>query len=101
MKNLHVDIKRLIVILVFGSLAIAIASLTIGRDIYENKELSMLSFGIVNFTGYLFFLFMPVELAYIYYLHSGYDPFILNFVAIGTAVASQSVDYLIGYFLSS
>jgi membrane protein YqaA with SNARE-associated domain len=79
-----------------------IISLTIGKDIYQTGEKSVLSFAIVNFTGYLFFfLFMPVELAFIFYLRSGYDPIILNLVAITTAFASESIDYLIGYFFST
>jgi membrane protein YqaA with SNARE-associated domain len=43
---------------------------------------------------------MPVELAFIFYLRSGYDPFLLNLIAFGTAIVSQSIDYLIGYFFS-
>ncbi|MDP2335241.1 MAG: VTT domain-containing protein [Bacteroidota bacterium] len=101
MKQSHIDFKRVIIVLFFATIAVAIASLTIGRDIYENKGMTVLSFAIVNFSGYLFFLFMPVELAFIFYLKTGYDPWILNLIALGTAVLSQSVDYLIGYFLSS
>lgn len=100
-RKLHIDIKRFIVVAFFAAIAIVIASATIGRDIYENKGLSVLSFAIVNFSGYLFFLFMPVELAFIFYKNSGYDPWILNLVAVGTAVISQTIDYLIGYFFSS
>ncbi|HZL10044.1 MAG TPA: VTT domain-containing protein [Prolixibacteraceae bacterium] len=101
MKLAHIDIKRLFILLLLVTVAVAIASLTIGKDIYYNDEMSMLSFAIVNFSGYLFFLFMPVELAFIFYMKSGYDPWTLNLVAIGTAVLSQSIDYLIGYFFSS
>lgn len=102
MKMTHIDIRRLIIVVLLITLTTVIASLTIGKDIYENNEKSILSFAIVNFSGYLFFfLFMPVELAFIYYLRTGYDPLILNMVAIGTAFASQVVDYIIGYFLSS
>jgi len=102
MKRTHIDIKRLIIIVVLLILMITIASLTIGRDIYEAGEKSMVSFAIVNFFGYLFFfLLMPMELAFIYYLRTGYDPLILNMVAIGTAFASQTIDYLIGYFFSA
>ncbi len=96
----RINIIRLVVVLFFATIAVLIASLTIGRDIYENKAMSMFSFAIVNFSGYLFFLFMPVELAFIFYSHSGYHPWILYSVAISTALASQSIDYLIGYFFS-
>lgn len=47
--------------------AIVIASLTVGRDIYYGTQVNGLtSFAIVNLCGYLFFLFMPVEIAFIY-----------------------------------
>jgi len=96
----RINIIRLVLVLFFGTVAVLIASLTIGKDIYENKAMSMFSFAIVNFSGYLFFLFMPVELAYIFYSHSGYHPWILYGVAVSTALAAQSIDYLIGYFFS-
>ena len=97
----RINILRLVVVLFFSTIAVLIASLTIGRDIYENNQGTLLSFAIVNFSGYLFFLFMPVELAFIYYARSGYDPWILYMVAISTAVISQTLDYLIGYFFST
>jgi membrane protein DedA with SNARE-associated domain len=93
---------RLIIIILLAATAIAIASLTIGRDIYLGSERQgILSFCIVNFAGYLFFLFMPVELAFIYYASSGENLFVLNIAAIGTALLSQSIDYLIGYSFST
>lgn len=102
MKSNRIDIKRLIIFVFLLILMTVIASLTIGKDIYEYNENGILSFAIVNFTGYLFFfLFMPMELAFILYLRTGYDPLILNLVAVGTAMAAQIVDYLIGYFFSS
>jgi len=102
MERKSVDYKRLIVIVFLIILMTVIASLTIGRDIYENEVKSLLSFAIANFAGYLFFfLFMPMELAFIYYLRTGYEPFALNLVAIGTAFAAQMINYLIGYFFSS
>ena len=99
--NRAFDFKRLIVVVLLIVLMTIIASLTIGRDIIRSNEKSMLSFAIVNFSGYLFFfLIMPVELPFIYYLRTGYDPLILNMVALGTAMLSQVIDYLVGYFFS-
>ncbi|MBL7966559.1 MAG: VTT domain-containing protein [Prolixibacteraceae bacterium] len=101
-KRRRIDYKRLTIIVFLFILMTIIASLTIGKDIYENNRESLVSFGIINFTGYLFFfLFMPMELAFIYYLRSGYDIVMLNMVAISTAYAAQVVDYLIGYFFST
>lgn len=102
MKNRRIDYTHLMIVIFLVILMIVIASLTIGKDIYENNRESLVSFGIVNFAGYLFFfLFMPMELAFIYYLRSGYEVIMLNLVAISTAFAAQVVDYLIGYFFSA
>ena len=82
--------------------AISIASLTVGRDIYYgSRNEGLLSFAIVNFSGYLFFLVMPVEIAFIYYLTGDIDIWILNAVALGTAMVAQVIDFLIGFLFST
>ena len=102
MRLKKADIVQLIVTVMLVATAVTIASLTIGRDIfYNSRSEGLLSFAIVNFSGYLFFLFMPVELAFIYYLPGDINIWILNTVALGTAIVSQSIDYLIGYMLST
>jgi len=90
------NIRRTLIFMLLSSTAIAIASLTIGREIYGSKEHTLLSFAIINLSGYLFFIFMPVELAFIYYLNTSLNIVLLNITAIGTAVFSQAVDYYIG-----
>lgn len=81
--------------------AITIASLTIGRDIYYgSRNEGLLSFAIVNFSGNLFFLIMPVELAFIYYLSGDINVWILTTVAVGTSMAAQVINYLIGLLFS-
>jgi hypothetical protein len=87
--------RRDIVSIVIASLlviaAITIASLTVGRDIYYgSRDNGLLSFAIVNACGYLFFLFMPVEVAFVYYLQGEINIIALNAVAIGTALFSQA-----------
>jgi membrane protein DedA with SNARE-associated domain len=102
MTHRKIDYRRLTTIIFLIILMAVIASLTIGKDIYENKGQSILSFAIVNFFGYLFFfLLMPMELAFIFYLRTGYDPLLLNLIAVTTAMISQVIDYLIGYFFSA
>lgn len=87
-------------ILITSVVAILIVSFTLGREWYEGKNQSIVSFALIHFSGYLFFLLMPVEVAYIYYLT--FFPDIEMFaIAIGTAVAAQLVDYYIGVSLSS
>jgi membrane protein DedA with SNARE-associated domain len=81
--------------------ATAIASLTVGRDIYYgSRDHGLWSFAIVNASGYLFFLFMPVEIAFLYYLVGEVNVWALNAIALSTALFSQSIDYAIGYLLS-
>jgi membrane protein DedA with SNARE-associated domain len=81
------------------AVAIAIFSLTIGRELYEGRTQSLTSFGLVHFSGYLFFLLMPVEMAFVYYL-SFYRETELIWVALVTAFAAQFIDYIIGLFFS-
>ncbi|MCJ7446685.1 MAG: VTT domain-containing protein [Bacteroidales bacterium] len=102
MRLKKADIVRLVISGLLVITAITIASLTIGRDIYYgSSNEGLLSFAIVNFSGYLFFLFMPVELAFIYYLIGDLNIWSLNAVALGTAMVSQTIDYLIGYMFST
>lgn len=101
MHQPHINFKKLIPLVLLAILAVVIVSLTIGRDIYFNRGSSMLSFAIVNFSGYLFFLFMPVEVAFIYYLNTGMDLYLLNAVTLCTAIASQLIDYFVGRSLST
>jgi len=101
MKRSRLEIRRIIIFILLFILMTVIASLTIGKEIYRNNGDGLISFAIVNFSGYLFFfLIMPIELAFIVYLHSGYDPIILNLVAVTTAMAAQVIDYMIGYYFS-
>ncbi len=95
------DIAKWIIGSLLVAAAITIASLTIGRDIYYgSRDEGLLSFAIVNAAGYLFFLFMPVEIAFIYYLQGDINIIALNAVALGTALFSQAIDYSIGVLLS-
>ncbi|MBE0678744.1 MAG: hypothetical protein IH592_08260 [Bacteroidales bacterium] len=96
------SIVRMTIALVFFVAAITIASLTIGRDIYYgSRDEGLLSFAIINVCGYLFFLIMPVEVAFVYYLQGDISVLALNAVAIGTALFSQAIDYSIGLLMSN
>ncbi len=96
-----VNITRIFIIAISVGIAIAIASATIGREIYGSSEQSLFSFSIVNFAGYLFFLIMPVEIAFIYYLHAGLSLSLLLLLAITTASVAQVTDYYIGRSFSA
>jgi len=92
---------RVILILATSIIAITIAASTIGRDLYLGRGQSVLSFAIVHFAGYLFFLLMPVELAFIYCANNQAEVIPIILVALGTATAGQIIDYFIGYTISS
>lgn len=80
--------------------AILIISFTIGQDIYEGRSQTLTSFSLIHFSGYLFFLLMPVEMAFLYYL-TWYDETVLIWFALVTAMIAQYIDYLIGYTINS
>ncbi|MBG0860151.1 MAG: VTT domain-containing protein [Bacteroidales bacterium] len=102
MRLTRAEIIKYIIAGLFAIAAITIASLTVGRDIYYgSRDEGLLSFAIVNFSGYLFFLFLPVEIAFVYYLTGDINVWALNAVALGTAMVSQTIDYLIGLLLSA
>lgn len=93
--------KSKILVFLFSSvLAIALVSFTLGREWYLGKSQSMVSFALIHFSGYLFFLLMPVEMAFIYYLPY-FNELKLITVALLTAETAQIIDYLIGFSLSS
>ena len=66
----------------------------------QRKNQSLFFFALSHFSGYLFFLLMPVEVAYVYYL-SFFAELKLFSLAIITAFSAQVIDYLIGFSLSS
>lgn len=95
------EIVKYILTGLFLVAAIVIASLTIGKDIYYgSRDEGLLSFAIVNLSGYLFFLFIPVEIPFVYYATGNINIWALNAVAISTAILSESVDYMIGLWFS-
>ncbi len=90
--------KRFYYIMVASVFAIGLISFTVGRELYAGKTESIFSFALIHFSGYLFFLLMPVELAFIYYL-SFFSALVLIAVAMGTAVVAQCIDYSIGILI--
>ena len=80
-------------------LAVTLISLTIGKEIIAGKQLSLLSFAMVNFSGYLFFFLLPVETLIPFYVSAGYNGWLLFSIALSTAVVAQAIDYFIGYVM--
>jgi membrane protein DedA with SNARE-associated domain len=96
----ELKLPKLTVIAVVTFVAVAVISLTVGKDLYEGRSQSLFSFGLIHFSGYLFFIMMPVEMAFVYYL-SWFNEVTLILVALSTAVLAQLIDYIIGVFFNS
>jgi membrane protein DedA with SNARE-associated domain len=92
---------RLLVFIITSLSAILILSATLGQDFIHGKSQSLGSFSILHFSGYLFFLLMPVELSFIYCASSYAHIILLIGVALGTALAAQTIDYWIGHSIST
>ena len=101
MKVKKINIARTVFILITASAAIIIFSLTIGKDWFEGRDQSIHSFAIIHFAGYLFFLLMPVEMAFAYCVSIHSEIWLIILLALGTAISAQIIDYLIGYSVSS
>ena len=94
------NLKRIIMGLIVLLLIIGVLSFTIGREIVEGKQPTLDSFAVVHFSGYLFFILMPVELLVPYYLSEGYSGITLIIIALITAIIAQLLDYSVGFLFS-
>ncbi len=101
MENKKTINYRVLIVLLTSLIAITIAATTIGKDLYEGHGQSILSFSIIHFSGYLFFLLMPVEIAFIYCVNNQDTVIPIILIALGTAIVAQAIDYFIGYSVSS
>ena len=88
--------KRFIGALIAAGIAIVLVSTTLGREIYAGRTPGLLSFGLVHFAGYLFFLLMPVEALVPIYQAEGHPGTVLVGLAVGTALVAQAIDFGIG-----
>jgi membrane protein DedA with SNARE-associated domain len=81
-------------------LIVAIVGSTLGRELMQGEHPGLLSFGLIHFAGYLFFLLMPVEALVPYYLAAGDSASVLIGLSVATALLAQTIDYGIGYVVS-
>lgn len=101
MEKRKINIARIIFISITLLAAIVIFSSTVGKDWYEGQEQTIQSFAIIHFSGYLFFLLMPVELAFANCVSVQQHFMLIISIALGTAVIAQTIDYYIGYFIKA
>ncbi len=92
--------KSVIGVLIMFIAIIAIVGSTIGREIIAGEPIGLVSFGLIHFAGYLFFLLMPVEILVPLYLAAGHPALVLIGLSVGTGLLAQTIDYGIGYVVS-
>lgn len=80
-------------------LVIATVSLHVGKSINQEREPELSSFITINLAGYLFFITLPVELLVPYFTNNGFSPLLIFWIAVITAMISQTIDYWIGYLV--
>lgn len=73
-----------------------ILSLTYSDVLIEKSQTSLESFLMINFVGYLFFIIMPIEALFLYYLTESYNPITLILGATITGFFGQMVDFMLG-----
>lgn len=77
-------------------LFISIISYVARTIIIPEQTATWFSFAMINFAAYLFFLVMPIEALFPYYLTLGFNSITLTATAIVTALFAQWIDYEIG-----
>ncbi|NQU98528.1 VTT domain-containing protein [Candidatus Woesearchaeota archaeon] len=92
--------KRIIYFFIALLLIVSILSFTVGREIVEQKQPTLMSFSVVHFSGYLFFIVMPVEALIPYYLAEGHAAITMIILAILTAMLAQIIDFSLGFMVS-
>ena len=79
---------------------ITIVGATLGREIMAGRQPGLVSFTLIHFAGYLFFLLMPVEALVPLYLAGGDPAHVLIGISVVTALMAQAIDFSIGYVVS-
>ena len=92
------NIRRLVYFIIVLLIFIAVLSYLANNIIFAEQPAGLFEFSLVHFLGYLFFLLMPVEILFGYFLTLGHNTLILIFLAIATALFAQYIDYLTGSF---
>ncbi|MDA3856027.1 MAG: VTT domain-containing protein [Candidatus Woesearchaeota archaeon] len=90
--------KRLLKLkLILSTFTVILLSLALMNNLVSGDETNLLTFSIVNFLSYLFFLLLPAEGFFIYYLTQNNNHTSILIVTISTAIIAQISDYALGY----
>ncbi len=97
---MKLPMRKIISVAAMIAAIILIVSFTLGREIMSGRQPGLLSFSIIHFAGYLFFLHLPVEVLVPYYQAEGHAAIVLIGLSMATAIVAQTIDYGIGRLLS-
>ncbi len=86
--------------LILVILTIVLLILALLNNFFTEESVNLLSFAIIHFLGYLFFLLLPVEGLFFFYLSQGHNFVLLILIALITALAAQTADYVLGALAS-
>ncbi len=82
------------------AVGVLILSLFLREILVIGETPTLPAFALVHFSGYLFFIISPVELLFVHTIGRSLDATTLVFLAVGTALLAQLIDYAIGYAFS-
>ena len=80
------ELKRIIIVVVMILIVVTLVSSTIGRSIMQDKQPGLVSFASIHFSGYLFFIILPVELLVPSYLSDALLGIFRIIIAVFTAL---------------
>jgi hypothetical protein len=81
--------------LILSIVVVILLGLALSNNLITGNSSNLVTFGIVHFLSYLFFLLMGAEAFYYYHLLQDLNQFMLLFIAITTALLAQISDYAI------
>jgi membrane protein YqaA with SNARE-associated domain len=95
-KRFVLKLKLILVLVV-----VILLTLALSNNLIVGNSSNIVSFAIVHFLSYLFFLLMPAEIFFLYYLSEGQNQLLLLFIALTTAISAQICDYAIGFLAAN
>ncbi len=91
---------RWVIVVAGAAVGISILSVLLRNAIISGDDITLWTFSLAHFAGYLFFIISPVEILYIHMLGEDQQTVTLFLLALGTGVLAQTIDYGIGYAFS-
>ena len=91
---------RWVIVVAGAVVGISLLSVLLRNAIIGGDDITLWTFSLAHFAGYLFFIISPVEILYLHMLGEEHAIVTLFLLALGTGVVAQGLDYGIGYAFS-